>query len=89
MANTTDSTPGFQRGYYDLEPFFCKSLCAVRKKCRQGAALVPGESRALRCTHTVGHPSLCWPWAPKVSTTVVASGERVFGPALASSPDKS
>lgn len=27
VANTTDSTPGFQRGYYDLEPVSCKSLC--------------------------------------------------------------
>lgn len=64
MANTTDSTPGFQRGYYDLEPFSCKSLCGggeeVQARGRYGAW---GE-QTLRCTHTVGHPSLCWPWPP-------------------------
>lgn len=77
MANTTDNTAGFQRDYYDLESFSCKSLCGGGEEvqARQSAW---GE-QALRCIPWV-IPAFAGHGTSKVSTTVVESGKRVLGP---------
>lgn len=90
VANTTDRTAGFQRGYYDLEPFSCKSLCAGGEEVQTRGSFGTWGEQALRCTPRV-IPAFAGHGTPKVSTTMVASGERVLSPtpAPASSPDKS